>query len=65
MIDIQALNTLLVSISVVLTVVVATAISAIVLVWAAERGRHAQQVASGVRAVEEHLAAAARDHADH
>ena len=63
MVDIQALNTLLASISVMLAVVVGAAMGAIVLLWAAERRRHAQQVAGGLRAVEEHLAQAARNHA--
>jgi hypothetical protein len=65
MVDIQALNTLLVSISVILAVVVGAAMSAIAAVWAAGRRRQAQKVAGGVRALEEHLAEAAGDHAAH
>ncbi len=65
MVDIQALNTLLASISVMLAVVVGAAMSAIAAIWAAERRRQAQQVAGGLRAVEEHLAEAAGNHAAH
>ncbi len=66
MVDIQALNTLLASISVILAVVVGAAMSAIAAVWAAGRRRQAQQAAGGVRALEEHLAeAAAWDQAAH
>jgi hypothetical protein len=65
MVDIQALNTLLVSISIIVAVVVAAAAAAIAAIWAADRRRRAQHVAGGLRAVEQHLAEAAKDSAAH
>jgi hypothetical protein len=65
MVDIQALNTLLISISVIVAVAVAAAAAAIAAVWAADRRRHAQQVSGGLRAVENHLAEAAKNRASH
>jgi hypothetical protein len=65
MVDIQALNTLLVSISVIMAVAVVAAGAAIAAVWAADRRRHARQVAGGLQAVENHLAEAARDRASY
>jgi hypothetical protein len=63
MVDIQALNTLLVSISVVVAVAVAAATAAIAAIWSADRRRHAQHVAGGLQAVEAHLAEATADRA--
>ncbi len=62
MVDIQALNALIAGISIAVAVVVGVAMSTIVLVWVADRRRHAQHVAGGVGAIEEHLAEAARSH---
>ena len=63
MVDIHALNTLLWSIATISAVAVALAMAGITLAWLSDRGRHAQQVAVGVRGVEAHLEEAARDRA--
>ncbi|HKB31121.1 MAG TPA: hypothetical protein VKD26_09815 [Streptosporangiaceae bacterium] len=63
MVDVQALNTLLLSITIICAVVFAAGIAAIALTWRASVKRRERVVASGVRAAEEHLAAAASNHA--
>jgi type II secretory pathway pseudopilin PulG len=63
MVDINALNTVLWGIAVVSAVAVALAIAGIMLAWFSDRNRRAQQVDTGVRAVEAHLEEAARDRA--
>jgi hypothetical protein len=63
MVDINALNTVLWGIAVVSAVAVALAIAGIMLAWISDRNRRAQEVETGVRAVEAHLEEAARDHA--
>jgi type II secretory pathway pseudopilin PulG len=65
MVDIQALNALLVSISVVMAVAIVAATAAIAAVWSADRRRRARQVAGGLQAVENHLAEAAKDRASY
>ena len=65
MVDIQALNALLVSISVVMAVAIVAATAAIAAVWSADRKRHARQVTGGLQAVENHLAEAAKDRASY
>ena len=61
MVDIHALNMALWGIALVSAVAVALAIAGITLAWLGDRNRKAQQVATGVRAVEAHLEEAARD----
>jgi VIT1/CCC1 family predicted Fe2+/Mn2+ transporter len=63
MVDINALNTALWGITVISAVAVALAIAGIVLAWVSDRNRRAQQVTTGVRAVEAHLEEAARERA--
>ena len=61
MVDIHALNVLLWAVTIICAVAVGSAAGAIALAWLADRRRDAR----GVRAVEAHLAGAARDRVAH
>jgi len=65
MVDIHALNVLLWAVTIICAVAVGSAAGAIALAWLAGRRRDARGVARGVRAVEAHLAGAARDRVAH
>jgi hypothetical protein len=62
MVDVNALNLVLWGVLISCAVAVGTAILAIGWAWLVERRRQAHVVAGGIRAAEEHLAEAARDH---
>jgi len=65
MVDIHALNVLLLAVPIICAVAIGSAAGAIVLAWLADRRHNARSVARGVRAVEAHLADAARDRIAH
>ena len=60
-VDVHALNVALWGILIVSSVATGTVIAGILWVWLAERRRQARQVASGIRAAEQHLMRASRD----
>ncbi len=63
MIDVNALNTLLWAVIITCAVATSAAAGAVTLTWLAHRGRRLRHAASGIRALESHLAGTARDRA--
>ena len=63
MVDIHALNMVLSAVAMASAVAIGAAASAIALTWLAGRRRHLRHVAAGIRSVEAHLVAAAKDRA--
>ncbi len=62
MVDVAALNTVLWAVLISSLVAVSLAAAGIVWAWLAQRRRRAHEVASGIRAAEDHLAVAAKEH---
>ena len=62
MVDVNALNMVLWGVLISALAAVALAAAGIAWAWLAERHRRAHEVASGIRAAEDHLVVAAREH---